>query len=458
MAQLHDLTALEQAAAIRRGELTSVELTEHYLSRTERLDLVVGAFITTTAELAVAQARRADAAVRAGADIGPLHGTVVPVKDLHEVAGVPTSYGSRVLGSVAQADEESVARMRAAGLVFTGKTNTPELGLPSYTCNELVGPARCPWELDRSAGGSSGGAAAAVAAGLASAAHGSDGGGSLRIPASACGLVGFKPSRGLVSNAPRVDRPGELVVQGPVARTVADAAALLDVLAGTGVQHQQAAARQPPPLRIGLLLQPVLADVVVDEECRSAAQDAAAMLATLGHRVGEVDRPFGPEVLPQFQTIWSALAASIDVPAQLEPQLAPLTRWLRAEGRGVSVAALRAAVEAVRMLAAATTERWAELDAVVTPTVAEPPPLLRDLPYDADPAADFAAQTRFTPWTSLANMTGAPAVSLPLSRSRSGLPIGVQLIGRQGADAALIAVAAQVAAAVGPDGRRPGMW
>ena len=208
MTALHDLTALEQATAIRTGEISSVELAEHYLARTEALNDTVGAFITVTPEIALEQARAADAEVRDVVDredLPVLHGVVVPVKDLNFQAGVRCTLGSRAYDMTPFGDDNVVIRMKQGNLVMTGKTNTPEFGLPCYTENDVAPPARTPWDLTRSAGGSSGGAAAAVAAGLAAAAHGSDGGGSIRIPASVCGLVGIKTSRGRISNGPLRD-------------------------------------------------------------------------------------------------------------------------------------------------------------------------------------------------------------------------------------------------------------
>ena len=254
--ELHELTALEQAAAIRRREISSLELTEHYIARTDATGDTVGAFITRTDDLARDMARAADQKV-ADADpdepLGVLHGTVVPAKDLVFVAGVRCTLGSVAYDMTPYGDDHVVTRMKQGGLVITGKTNTPEFGLPCYTEPDVAPPARTPWDLTRGAGGSSGGAAAAVAAGLASAGHGSDGGGSIRIPASVTGLVGIKPARGRISNGPLRDPVGELPHQGVLARTVRDAAALLDVMAGRvpgrPVPRAAAAGRRDVPRR-----------------------------------------------------------------------------------------------------------------------------------------------------------------------------------------------------------------
>ncbi len=233
MTQLHDLTALEQAAAVRSREVSPPELVEHALRRVEALDAGLGAFLTVTPERALAGARRAERRLREGGELPPLLGVPTAVKDLNNTAGVRTTFGSTVLAdNVPTVDDAVVTRLAEAGTISIGKSSTPEFGFPCYTDNGLVGPARCPWDPTRLAGGSSGGAAVAVAAGMLPVAQGSDGGGSIRIPASINGLVGLKPGRGRVSNAPLGGDVTGLGTNGPLARTVRDAAALLDAMAG----------------------------------------------------------------------------------------------------------------------------------------------------------------------------------------------------------------------------------
>lgn len=253
MAELHDLTALEQGKAIKAGEVSPTELAEHYLDRVDRHNDTLGAFITVTPEIARKQAADAESEALAArredrqGQLSPLHGVPVPVKDLNFVAGVRCTLGSQAYADhVPDVDDHVAAKLRAAGTVLLGKTNTPEFGLPCYTENRLAPPARTPWDLERSAGGSSGGAAAAVAAGLAPVAQGSDGGGSIRIPSSVCGLYGIKPSRGRVSAGPVQHDVSGLSGSGPIARTVADAAALLDVLAGPMPGDPYGAPSLPP--------------------------------------------------------------------------------------------------------------------------------------------------------------------------------------------------------------------
>ncbi len=479
MSDLHDLTALEQGAALRRREISSIELTEHYLERTERLDAVVGAFITRTDDLARDAAHAADrrlAEVEDDEPLDPLFGTVVPAKDLVFVAGVRCTLGSVAYDITPYGDDNVVTRMREGGLVITGKTNTPEFGLPCYTETAVAPPARTPWDLTRSAGGSSGGAAAAVAAGLASAGHGSDGGGSIRIPASVTGLVGIKPARGRISNGPLRDPVGELPTQGVLARTVADAAALLDVLAGPfpddpfparpmadGDTFLAAVLREPGKLRIGRYATPVIAAADVDPHCLAAWDEASRLLESLGHTVEDVAPPFGPEAVPAFEAVWSVLALLTPVLPEDESRLQPLTQWLRERGRAVSGIQLAGSVSTMRLITRMVVNATAAYDVIITPTLAQLPSLvgpggLRD---DDDPAADFEAQKRFTPFTAPYNITGQPAMSVPLAWpvvDGVTLPVGVQLVGRPFEEATLITLAAQLERAAPWAHRRPPLW
>jgi amidase len=474
MTQLHELTALEQAAAIRRGEVSPVELTEHHLARIERLDPLVGAFITVTADLALEQARAAEQALRdGGAGFSALHGVPVPVKDLNQVAGVRTTFGSAVYAdNIAPIDDSVVTLLRDAGTVLLGKTNTPEFGLPCYTENRVAGPARTPWDLNRSAGGSSGGAGAAVAAGLAPLAHGSDGGGSIRIPASVCGLVGLKPSRGRISSGPVKGDVSGLGVDGPIGRTVRDVAALLDVMAvpmpgdphwapplRAGDTYLAATERDPGRLRVGRFRTPVITETTVHPECVRAYDDASDLLAALGHDVEDVDAPFGPGDVVTFETVWTVLATLSPVPAGREDELMPLTRHLRERGREVSGTAYALAVAAMQLTARQALVRLQGYDVLLSPTLAALPAPVGSMCHEADPAADFAAQKRYTPYTAAYNVTGQPAISLPLHWAEqadgSVLPVGVMLAGRPAGDAQLLALAAQVEQARPWRHRRP---
>jgi amidase len=361
--------------------------------------------------------------------------------------------------------------MEEAGLVSLGKTNTPEFGSPCYTEPDVAPPARTPYDLDRMAGGSSGGAAAAVAAGLVPFAHGSDGGGSIRIPAGCCGIFGFKPSRGRVSGGPVYGDPVGLGTSGPLTRTVRDAAALLDVMAGPAVGDPFWAAplpedesylgwcdQEPRRLRIAAFAQPVIAEAAVHPECRTAYDDAARLLGALGHDVEEVEVPIPGEAAATFETCWAVLTALTVVPDDREHLLRPLTRWLMARGRAVSAPEFGLALGELRRVAAGALALLAPYDAVLTPTLAQPPLPIGAIRDDADPARDFENQKAFTPFTSAWNVTGMPAASLPLHWTADGLPVGVMLAGRPGEDHRLLALCAQVEAAAPWRDRTPPGW
>ncbi|MFD3454099.1 amidase [Streptomyces sp. NPDC058691] len=481
MAELHDLTALEQGAAIRAGEVSPVELTDHYLARVDRLNDTVGAYITVTPEIARKQAADAESEALAARredrveDLSPLHGVPVPVKDLNFVAGVRCTLGSQAYADhVPDVDDHVAARLRAAGTVLLGKTNTPEFGLPCYTENKLAPPARTPWDLERSAGGSSGGAAAAVSAGLAPIAQGSDGGGSIRIPASVCGLFGIKPSRGRVSPGPVQHDVSGLSTSGPIARTVADAAALLDVLAGgmpgdpygapslpPGETFASYAAREPGPLRVVGLPQPPVPGVELHPDCRAAYDGTAELLRELGHQVDEVELPVDGAILDAFTRVWGVMATVYPVAPEQEELLMPLTRHLRAEGAKVSGPDFAASLYAFRALGQLIADALlSSYDLVLTPTLAQPPAPVgpAGLRHDTDPAAEFAGLAAFTPFTPIFNATGQPAVNVPLHWTEGGLPIGVMFGGRYGDEATLISLSAQLEAARPWAARRPALW
>ena len=455
MTQLHDLSALEQGAAVRAGDVSPVELVQHYLERVHRLSDEVGAFVTVTADRALDRAR----AVEGAPSTSPLHGVPTAIKDLNATAGVRTEFGSATMaGHVPDVSDEVVLRMEAAGMVSLGKTTTPEFGSPCYTEPDNAPPARTPWDLDRMAGGSSGGAGAAVAAGLAPLAQGSDGGGSIRIPASCCGLVGLKPSRGRVSAAPVYGDPVGLSTAGPLARTVRDAAALLDVLAGPAVgdpswappptgSFLEACDRDPGRLRVARFSAPVIADADVHPEVRAGFEATSALLVSLGHDVEEVEVPLPPETVPVFETCWAVLTALSVPPPGTEDRLRPLTRWLQERGRAVSGPEFGLAVGAARRFAASALRALSAYDVVLTPTLAQPPLLIGEIRDDDHPDRDFEAQKRFTPWTSAWNLTGMPAVTLPLHRTPSGLPVGVMLAARPADEETLLSVSAQLEAA-----------
>jgi amidase len=473
--QIHDLSVTELAAAIRDGELSPVEITDHYLERIDRLGDQVGAFYTVTHDLARQEAAAAEkAVVDSSRDersaLPPLTGVPIPIKDLNMVAGVRMTLGSTVFqDTVADQDDYVVAALRSAGIVITGKTSAPEFGLPCYTETRIGPPARTPWDLTRSAGGSSGGAAAAVAAGLAPAAQGSDGGGSIRIPSSVCGLFGIKPTRGRISGGPLIPDLAGLSIDGPIARTVADAALLLDAMTVNrpgdmytlpplpdGETFLAHARREPGRLRIGRSLQNAVgADV--DPACVAAYEEASALLAELGHEVEDVDMPFGPDVVPMFETLWYAMATLAPLDPAQEDQLLPITSYLRGRGKEVRAPELMFAQGYLQAVTRTALEILNGYDAVLSPTLARPPVPVGYFD-EVEPAENFERQKRFAPYPALYNVSGQPAVNVPLHWTADGLPIGVMLAGRMGEEGTLISLSAQLEAARPWKDRHPPIW
>jgi amidase len=473
--KIHDLTVTELADAIATGQTSSVEITNHYLDRIDRLNEQVGAFYTVTHELAREQAAAADKAVSAsrqdGGELPPLTGVPIPIKDLNMVAGVRLTFGSAILAdNVATEDDYVVEHLRTAGIVITGKTATPEFGLPCYTETKVGPPARTPWDLTRSAGGSSGGAAAAVASGLAPAAQGSDGGGSIRIPASVCGLFGIKPTRGRISQGPMMPDLVGLSTDGPLARTVADAALLLDAMVGNhpGDMYTQPAlpagesffgyaSREPGKLRIARSLKTVIEGAEVHPDCVAAYEEASALLASLGHEVEDVDLPFPAEAVPSFLALWFAMATLAPITPEQESELLPLTRYLRGQGLQLSAADLLFHQAVLQGSVRPAMRALNDYDAILSPTLAMPP---RPVGWfdEVEPAENFTRQTLFTPWTALYNLSGQPAVSVPLHWSADGLPIGIMLASRMGDEATLISLSAQLEAAKPWKDRHPPIW
>jgi amidase len=371
---------------------------------------------------------------------------------------------------VPDTDDYVVTRLKDAGVVITGKTSTPEFGLPCYTETKIGPPARTPWDLSRSAGGSSGGAAAAVAAGLAPAAQGSDGGGSIRIPSSVCGLFGIKPSRGRISEGPLMPDLAGLGVNGPLARTVADAALLLDVMSGNfpGDMYTQPPlppgesflgyARRPPGrLRIGRTLQNPVPGADVHPDCVAAYEEASRLLAGLGHEVEDIAMPLGQDVIPFFETLWYSYATLVPIDPAQEDVLLPLTRYLRGRGLATKAADLifaQAYLQAITRAAVATLGAY---DAILSPTLAMLP---RPVGWfdEVDPAENFERQKRFTPFTATYNVSGQPAVNVPLYWTAEGLPVGVMLAGRMGEEGTLISLSAQLEEARPWKDRHPPLW
>jgi amidase len=471
--RLHDLTALEQAAAVRAGEVSPTELVEHSLARIDLLDPGLGAFITVTPERALAAAARAEALVRAGGELPPLLGVPTAIKDLNNTAGVRTTFGSRVMADfVPEVDDAVVTGLAAAGTISLGKTNTPEFGFPCYTDNDLVGPARCPWDPSRLAGGSSGGAAVAVAAGMVPFAQGSDGGGSIRIPASINGIVGLKPSRGRISSAPLGADVTGLGTNGPLARTVRDAAAMLDAMAGpvlgdhawapplpAGQTFLDAVERTPGRLRVGRWLQSPMPGVELEPEVAAAFEDASELMEKLGHDVEDMPAGLlGPEVLGSFERVWALSGATLPVPASRVGELRPLTRELRGRGLAMSAQTAMESMMALRLFTRRFLQATAAYDVLLAPVVTMTPRPLGWFDADGDGAEDFERNKRYAAFTALFNVTGQPAVSLPLYWTEDMLPVGSMLVGRPADEATLLALSAQVEAARPWRHRHPATW
>jgi amidase len=474
MTQIHELTMIELAAAIRARELSPLAVADHYLRRMQEFNDQVGAFYTVTAELASEQALAAEKAIAGAADpagLPPLTGVPIPIKDLNMVTGVRQTLGSVAYADyVPDTDDYVVTRIKDAGAVITGKTATPEFGLPCYTETKIGPPARTPWDLSRSAGGSSGGAAAAVAAGLAPAAQGSDGGGSIRIPSSVCGLFGIKPSRGRISEGPLVPDLAGLGTNGPIARTVADAALLLDVMTGNypGDMYTQPplppgesflgyASRPPARLRIGRTLQAPVQGADVHPDCVAAYENASRLLNSLGHEVEDIAMPLGPDLVPLFESLWYAYATLVPLAPGQEEVLLPLTRYLRERGHAVTASELFFAQGYLQFATRAALATLNAYDAILTPTLAQPPVPVGYFD-EVDPPENFERQKRFTPWTATYNVSGQPAVSVPLHWTAEGLPIGVMLAGRMGEEATLISLSAQLEQARPWKDRHPPLW
>ena len=460
MTALHELPATELAGLIRTGAVTSAEVTRHHLDRIARLDGRLGAFVTVTADLALSQARRADEllAVAGPEGVGALHGVPVAVKDNLDVEDVPTGWGSADRGDEAVGDDNVVARLRRGHLPILGKTQLPEFALPCYTENLVGGDTANPWAAEFSPGGSSGGSAAAVSAGLAPLALGTDAGGSVRIPASCCGLVGVRPSNGTVSNGPSDPAVTGLSTPGVLARTAGDAAALLATIAGPMPGDAMAGRPyQPPtgPLRIGLATEPMVPDLAVAAECRAAAETLAARLADAGHQVIPVDLGKDVAVTDAFRDAWSVVAAAFEVDD--EDALAPFTRWMRERGREVPGVRLHECLTIFRGVARMFDEMVFEaVDLLVTPTLGGPPPRRGAFRAGAGEAANFAAMTGFMPFTPMYNIAGMPAVSVPVQVS-DGLPIGAMLGGPYGSEWHLLRELALIEVrSGGPLGSAPG--
>jgi amidase len=464
---LHDLDACTLVALLRRGDVSPLELVDNALERIDRLNPSVGAFISVRPERARAEARAAAQRLAAG-DPAPLLGVPTAIKDSWPTKGEVTTLGvPHLLGWEPDFDADVVVALRQAGTISVGKTAVPEFALSGITEPSTAPPGRTPYDLTRSAGGSSGGAAAAVAARLVPVAQGGDTGGSIRAPASYCGLVGLKPSRGRTSCGPVGSDIVGMTTVGVLSRTVADTAAFLDVLAGAAADDpyalpplapQACAAALTealPPLRVARYTRP-FAGGPVHAAAVASTEMTAGLLSDMGHEVVDVDGPFDERFVDAFLSVYAALAAQISVPPAAEQGLQPGTRALRQRGARMSAAEGFVAVGVLRGLAAEALARVAGFDLLLSPTTPELAPVVGSLERD-DPWESIGLLVAYAGFTAPMNATGQPAVSLPVATTESGLPVGVQLAGAIGAEPLLLSVAARLEERVRWDLRRPAL-
>ena len=439
--------AIELAAMIHGGEVSSLEVVRAVLDRIERLNPQINAYCTVVAERALVEARAADAALADGAETGPLHGVPVSIKDLVATKGIRTTQGSPLLKNwVPDFDAPLVERLRSAGAVILGKTNTPEFGHLAVTRNSIFGATANPWNLDRTPGGSSGGAVAAVASGLGPLAEGSDGGGSIRIPASFTGVYGLKPSLGRVPLYPMDQGMEMLGVSGPITRTVADAALMLDVMAGPDDRDINSLPAPPGPFleaasadgveKLRIAYSPALGHAEVESEIAAIVERATRVFADLGCVVEETEFAIESPA-DDYLLLSSAAYAAIrqddleEVRDRIDPGYMDLVDevWEATAADYVRASQLR------RELCQQFGELMEDYDLLLTPT----------MPVPARPIDDPGLRSQNLGWNPFCpafNMTGQPAASLPCGFTRDGLPVGLQLVGRHRDEATVLRASA----------------
>lgn len=457
-------SALGIAAAIKSKDVSPVEVVAHYLQKVDERNAPLNAMIWRRDDELKEEAKELEARIRRGDELGPFAGVPIPIKDLTEVNGHPTTHGSRLARhKIGRYDSTAVTSLKKAGFLLMGRTNSPEFGTLPVTENELHGPTRNPWNTARTPGGSSGGAAAAVASGMAPIAHASDGGGSIRIPASCCGLVGLKAARARIPKGPFISETMHgFSTDGCVSLTVDDTAALLDVLAFRdmnawyGVPPPETpfldqARRDPPRLRIGYTLHGPI-KTPVEPAVAEAVHKAADALRSIGHDVYEAQPDWdktGEQLAHDFITIWASGSAYLDFPDYSE--LEELNAGLRAICQKQSTMEYVKAVIRMQLFSRQVVESWGrDFDVLLTPTMAmEPPPIGWIFETgEKDPEKLLWRCTEMVPFTGWANVTGQPAISLPTHVSASGLPVGVQLVGAPYAEGRLLQLGNQLERAI----------
>jgi amidase len=462
--------ALELAAMVRSGEISARELVEISLERIEELNPALNAFVDVDDERALATAD----AIGAG-DERPFAGVPVAIKNNRAVAGLRLTHGCHLMAEhISDTDHNVTRRLKQAGFVIVGTTTLPEYGILPVSEARIFGPTRNPWDLERTPGGSSGGSAAAVSSGMVPVAHGNDGGGSIRIPAACCGLVGLKPTRGRISPAPDLG-DSSLSIDGMLTRTVADTAAILDVLAGyepgdatwaaePAEPFAQSAVRAPAKLRIAMTNTPPNADAVVDPIAVRAVEDASELLRSLGHTVEEVELPWRRDGLSELFGIVFSTQIGLSIAhsgrvAGHEPVAEDMELMSWAIYSMVKKTTALDGFSSVTRLQAFCRRLVAFLepyDALLTPALAQRPLPLGTLNTDApDPMSTFTRSGLFTPFTPMFNASGQPGISLPLYDGEDGLPVAVQIIGRPAGEAALLSLAGQLEEAQPWAARRP---
>ncbi|MBE9225801.1 amidase [Phormidium sp. LEGE 05292] len=445
--------ALEQAQLIKKGEVSPLELVEVYLERIQKLNPQLGSYFTVMAEAALADAKaKTEQLAVSQENLPPFFGVTISIKDLTSVAGVPCTYGTPVLmNQIASYDDGIVSKIKAAGFTILGKTATSELGSLPYTEQPGFPPARNPWNLEYTAGGSSGGAAASVAAGLSAIAQGSDGGGSIRGPANCCGVVGIKPSRGRVSYAPVGDRLSGISVNGPIAHTVADAAALLDVMSGyiTGDPYWLAdpnpsflAATKQNPSTLNIAFSNTLLPVgEADSICQKPVLETVQLLAEMGHKVTEVSLDFSDLIEP-FRLVWQSGVVAAGIPSAA---LDKINKWL-AENSCTTGQYLQAVAQ-MQIIARRIVALFDNFDVLVLPVFMHPTIRVGEW-AELSPEETLAKVINWVAPCPPFNASGQPSIAIPMGfNSATGLPLGVQLVGRPAAEATLISLAAQIEAA-----------
>jgi amidase len=454
--------ATELAGMVRSGEVSARELVESSLERIEELNPTLNAFVEVDAERALATADQIEPG-----DERPFAGVPIAIKNNRPVEGLRLTYGCSLMAeNQCEYDHNVTRRFKEAGFVIVGTTTLPEYGILPTSEARLFGPTHNPWDLERTPGGSSGGAAAAVAAGIVPVAHGNDGGGSIRIPAACCGLVGLKPSRGRISAAPELG-DSSLGIDGVLTRTVADTAAILDVLAGyepgdatwappPPVPFAAAAAEEPRKLRIAATTLPPIPDAAVDPICSQAVADAAELLRSLGHEVEEVVPPWQVEGLSELfgavfsvhialSIAYSGMVAGRGVGGISSEDMEPMSWAIFSMVKKLGAVEGMAATVQLQSHTRKLVSFLDPYDALLTPALAERPLPLGTLDTAApEPMSTFTRSGLFTPFTPVFNASGQPGISLPLYQGEDGLPLGVQIVGRPAGEGALLALAAQL--------------